>query len=271
MIFGRHHAASGPRDFLAKVRWWAWRPCCLVLCMGTAWLFVSLGAHAEDPSLAARWIPFNELTATNRAQVLAVTDHYTLRRIYGPRQFKGRQVHFEFLMDHMEACSVLAQSLRLITYRATRGADGRVFADNREGASGYLTSVLITNGKRVCYVEGKQEGFFTARGRGVAVVDYRQKTPDTIEYTGAVFAKVDNAALAALAQLFAAFVQGAVDENFECVLRNPRILSEKAITEPGVLAEALGRMPVEDRQLLDPFAQLLAIHSNAPPPASQSP
>jgi len=232
---------------------------------------VAIRAQAGQTNVAATLIPFDQLTVTNRALVRSVTDHYTLRRQYPARQFKARREEFAFLMDHMEACSVLAQKVGLIAYRATRAPDGRVYADNREGASGFLLQVLAANGKRIYSIEGSHRGLFTARGRGVAVVDFRQKEKDVIEYTGAVFVKVDSAVLAVLAQLFRVFLRGTVDRHFEHIILHPIVLSEKAFAEPQKLLAQIDEMPEADRQLLAPFAALLGASTNSPPGAAEQP
>jgi hypothetical protein len=220
----------------------------------------AIRTQAERTNIAATLIPFDRLTVTDRLLVRGVTDHYTLRREYKPQQFKARKEHLEFLMDHLEACSVLAQSVGLIRYRATREADGRVYADDREGAAGYIAEALspaVAGGKRVYYVEGTQRGLFDVRGRGVAVVDYVQVKSDAIEYTGALFVKVDNAIIAALTQLFAVFLRGTVDHQFEHVMRQPIALSKMALTDPQRLLDQIGQMPNEDKALLQPFAEML--------------
>src|SRR5206468_643252 len=146
----------------------------------------------------------------------------------------------DYLMDHLDACSVLAQSLGLIQYRARRGTDGRLFADDHEGAKGYLTLAYVGDGKRVYYVQGTEDGLFTVDGRGVAVVDYTQAAPGTIRYMGAMFVKVDNVVVAALAQLFGVFLQGTVDRHFSHVMGHPIKLSEMALSDPRPLLEKIG-------------------------------
>jgi hypothetical protein len=226
-------------------------------------------SRAESDTIASSLIPFDSMTASNQALVRSVTDHYTLRREYSAQEFKAQIATFEYLLDHMDACSALAQKLGLITYRATRDADGRFQANDREGAAGYLLNVDVYAGnrrdlfwgKRVFYVEGAQHGLFDVRGRGIAVVDYHRKSPDTIEYTRAAFVKVDNVVLAALAQLFSVFLQGTVDYHFEHVIRHPIMLSKKAQLEPQKLLDEIARMPAADRELLAPFSAL--VQSNA--------
>jgi len=214
---------------------------------------------AEDD--AARLIPFDSLTATNSALVHGVTDHYTLRCDYPAEDFNGRIPVFEYLLDHMESCSALAQKEGLITYRATRDAEGRLHADDHEGAAGYMVNVYTGIGKRVIFVEGTQHGLFDASGRGVAIIDYHTKTNDVIEYTRTAFVKVDNVILATVAQMFSVFLHGTVDHHFAKVIRNPVQLAAKAQTDPQKLLEEIAQMPAADRQLLAPFAEL--VRSNA--------
>jgi hypothetical protein len=217
--------------------------------------------RADDDTAASRVIPFDSMTVTNRAIVCSVTDHYTLRREYPAEEFAARVEVFEYLLDHMEACSVLAQQVGLITYRATRGADGRVQADDHAGATGYMLTVYAGTGKRIIYVEGMERGLFDVRGRGVAVVDYRARAGDAVEYERTAFVKVDNAVLAALAQLFSVFLRGTVDSHFTHVIRNPVVLSGRALADPQKLLDQIGQMPDTDQQLLAPFAVL--VRSNA--------
>lgn len=220
--------------------------------------------RADDASIVASLIPFDSLTATNRALVKTVTDHYTLRRSYSAQQFKGRKDEFEWLLSHMEACSVLAQKVGLITYRARDDGHGRLYADNREGSQGFLVLVYGSPTNDVFYVEGSNRGLFAARGRGVAVVNFSQKSPHLMEYTGAVYVKVDNAMLAELTHLFAIFLRGAVDRQFDHVLSQPVKLCELAQTEPKKVLGHIDQMPERDRALLRPFAELLASQSSAP-------
>jgi hypothetical protein len=217
--------------------------------------------RAEDEAVASRLIPFDSLTVTNRALAHEVTDHPTLHCDYTAEVFKARIPVFEYLFDHMDSCSALAQKVGLITYRAARDAEGRLYADDHDGAAGYMVNVYAVDGKRVIYVAGTQHGLFDASGRGVAVVDYHAKASDEIEYTRAAFVKVDNVILATMAQMFSVFLRGTVDRHFAKVIRNPVQLSEKAQTDPQKLLDEIGQMPAADQQLLAPFAEL--VRSNA--------
>ena len=230
-----------------------------------AWLFLGVLcaslARAEDEAVASRLIPFDSLSVTNRALAHDVTDHPTLHCDYPAEAFKGRIPMFEYLFDHMESCSALAQKVGLITYRATRDAEGRLHADDHDGAAGYMLTVYAGDGKRVIYVAGTQHGLFDASGRGVAVVDYHAKAGDEIEYTRTAFVKVDNVVLATMAQMFSIFLHGTVDKHFAKLIRNPVQLSEKAQSDPQKLLDLIAQMPVADQQLMAPFAEL--VRSNA--------
>ena len=112
-----------------------------------------------------------------------MVEHHNLRRQYAARWFRGRPEHFEFLMDHMVACSVLAQALGLIAYRAAEETPGRLFADDGAGAQGYLQQVYRAPGKRIYFVEGTQRGRLSAWGRGVVVVRYAPCAPADLPQT----------------------------------------------------------------------------------------
>jgi len=221
-------------------------------------LFGAPFARAENDTTASEVIPFDSMTVSNRDLVRGVTDHYTLRREYPAENFQARVAVFEYLIDHMESCSALAQQVGLITYRATRRADGRLYADDHAGATGFIYTAYAGPGKRVIYVEGTEHGWFDVGGRGVAVVDYHATQGDVIEYTRTAFVKVDNVVLAALTQLFSVFLRRTVDSHFTHVLHNPVLLSERAERDPQQLVNQIRRMPEVDHQLLAPFVALIS-------------
>jgi hypothetical protein len=225
-------------------------------------LFGAPIARSEGDTTASEVIPFDSMTVSNRDLVRSVTDHYTLRCEYPVEEFKARVAIFEYLIDHMESCSALAQNVGLITYRATRHPDGRLYADDHAGAAGYMLNVYAAVGKRVIHVEGTEHGWFDVSGRGVAVVDYHATQAGMIEYTRTAFVKVDNVMLAALTQLFSVFLHGTVDSHFTHVIHNPIVLSERAEREPQPLLDQIGLMPEADQQLLAPLVAL--VRSNAP-------
>ena len=227
--------------------------------------------RADESTVAESLIPFDALTVSNRFLVRGVTDHYTLRREYSAQRFTGRAEIFEYLLENMEVSCALAQQTGLISYRATRDSQGRLFADDTRGAAGFLLPVYSRNGKHAFYVEGTQRGVFLVRGRGVAIVDYRPASTAQLEYTGGIFVKVDNAVLAALAQLFSIFLRGTVDSHFQHVIRHPILLTTKAAEDPEGLLKQIGLMPEVDQKLMAPFAELLRTPTNADKVTSVSP
>jgi hypothetical protein len=202
-------------------------------------------------------VPLAALTEADRALVRPIVSRPTLRREYPPRTFRGKREHFEFLLDHIVACSVLSESLGLIEYRVAEVSPGRSYGDDREGARGYLQQVYCAEGVRVYYVEGTQQGGLWARGRGVVVVRFAQATPDTIEYTGRMLVRIDNKIAATLAQLFFVFVKGAVDRHFRGLISQPVSLCGLALQDPSAIAQCIEQMPPEDYRMLAPFAAML--------------
>ncbi len=235
--------------------------------VGATWVFLfilcAIPVRAEDDPVALRLIPFESMTVTNRALAHEATDHPTLHCEYPAEAFKAQIPVFEYLFDHMDSCSALAEKEGLITYRATRDAEGWLHADDHDGAAGFMVNIYASDGKRVIYVAGTQHGLFDASGRGVAIVDYRAKSGDEIEYTRAAFVKVDNAVLATMAQMFSVFLRGTVDKHFAKVIRNPVQLSEKAQSDPQKLLDDIGQMSADDQQLLAPFAELVKSNASA--------
>ncbi len=226
-------------------------------------LLSSVGARAARTNAPAALVPLAAMTESNRALVRPVLERYTLRRQYPPRLFRGRTDHFQFLMDHIAACSLLAQSLGLIVYRAVEEEPGRTFADDRIGAQGYIQQVYRSDGQRIFYVEGMQRGVFDVGGRGVAVVRYKQCAPDAIEYTGSMFVKIDNRIVAAFAEVFYVFVKGTVDRHFDGLMWQPIRLSGMALDEPATLQRRMAEMPAKDYAPLVPLAALLPGGTNA--------
>ena len=152
---------------------------------------------------------------------------------------------------------MLAQKAGLIVYRVDTRPDGRVHANDHAGGDGTMLRVFTNETKCIYDVEGSQNGVFHVHGHGVAVVDYKQSDPRTIEYTGALFVKVENAVAAVLAKLFSIFVRKTVDRQFDNVLNQPIVLSGLASTAPQKLLGHINDMPEADRTMLAPLAELL--------------
>ena len=202
-------------------------------------------------------IPLELMTPANQLLVRPVTTHYTLHRQYAPRRFTGQLADFEFLMDNLGACSILAEQAGMLDYRPILLPDGRLAADNHTDVAGWLLPVFCGANQRIYYVEGAQRGVVTARGRGVVVVDFRQVTPTEIEYSGQLFVRTDNPVAAALAHVFYIFLRQAVDQNFELVMRQPILFTRMAAKQPAVLHQLIQQLAAEDYRLLFAFDQRL--------------
>ncbi|MEI6083339.1 MAG: hypothetical protein WCS70_03460 [Verrucomicrobiota bacterium] len=197
------------------------------------------------------------MSATNQAMVRPVLERPTFHRDYATRRFLGRQEHFEYLLDHMDACSALSEHAGLINYRAVAQPDGRLYAENTEKAAGFLALVGCAPNERVYYMEGTQRGLFTAKGCGVIVVKYSQVTPDEMEFSGRLYVRIENSVVATLARVFFIFAKGAVDRNFNLVMRQPIDLTQLASGFPKELNEVIQQLPAADYPLVEPFGRLL--------------
>ena len=91
----------------------------------------------------------------------------------------------------------------------------------------------------------------------MVVVEFTQVSPDEIEYSGQLIVLIDNAVAATLAKLFFVFVKGAMDRNFDLVMRQPIDLAQLASSCPAELAAVIRGLPMADYQLLAPLAGLL--------------
>ena len=183
------------------------------------------------------------LSPTNQAAARPVVEHPTFHREYAARRFVGRIEHFEYLLDNMHVCSVWSEQTGLIDYRAVLLPDGRLYAENKEKANGWLELVGCDAGQRLFYMEGTQRGLFTAKGRGVILVKYKQISATEVEYSGKLWVRIDNGVVAGLAKLFFVFVKGAVDRNFELVIRQPVDLTSIAWYWPETLRELHRHLP----------------------------
>ena len=207
--------------------------------------------------LAATLVPLASMTESNRTLVQPVVEQYTLRRDYSAKTFRGRREQFEFLMDHFVACSALAEQLGLIRYRVVDDGPDRVVGDDGEGARGHIQQVYCTEGQRIYFVDGSQQGIFQARGRGVVVVQYSQAGSNTIEFSGQMLVKIDNPVVATLAQVFFVFVKSTVDWHFNHVISQPVNLSGLTLGEPEMIRRSIEEMPADDYRLLAPYLETL--------------
>jgi len=203
-------------------------------------------------------VPLETMSVKNQRLVRAVLTHCTLHRQPAPHRFTGRIEDFTFLLDNLGACAVLAHQCGLLSYKPAVMPDGRLVADNQQGAAGWLELIDCRPNRRVYYLEGAQSGNFTARGQAVVVVSYRQIGPTEMEYTGELFVRLDNALAAVLTHLFIAFVRHEVDQTFDDVMCVPTGLAQLALEHPSLLCDQIQQLPAEDYLRLLPFDQRLA-------------
>ncbi|MCG3148565.1 MAG: hypothetical protein PCFJNLEI_02009 [Verrucomicrobiae bacterium] len=208
--------------------------------------------------LCAILVAVESLSPTNQALAKPVLEHPTLRREYAPHKILGRVEHFEFLLDHMDVCSVVSEQTGLIDYRAVAQPDGRLYAENKEQAKGFLSLIGCEPGRRIFYMEGTQRGLFTAKGAGVIVLDYKQITPTEMECRGRLFVRIENSVVATLARMFFVFLKGAVDRNYRLVIAQPLDLTQLASGFPQELREFIATLTAADQALVEPFTALLA-------------
>jgi hypothetical protein len=203
-------------------------------------------------------LPIESMSLSNQILVSEVAEHCTLQRTVPPRRFPGRAENFGFMLDHMEISGVLAEKAGIIGYRPVMSPDGKLLADNKQEAAGFLIQVYCSEGRCIYYVEGTDRGMLTTRGQGVVVVDYKQVTPTEVEYSGEVYVRIDNGMAATLARLFYVFLRKSVDTNFAHVMRQPICLTELITENPQSLRTMIDESPGDDQQLLSPLEPLLS-------------
>lgn len=230
----------------------------------SAALLLSATVTSANPGTAAQEaIPFSSLTASNRALVQGVTDHYTLRRVYPVREFTGQPAHLEWLFDNLHATWALASACGLPARVTKLDEQGRMWTDDGDGSKGYFTAVHQAPGKRVYYMEGSQQKICTVRGRGVIVIDYVATPTNTVRCSGGQFIRVDQVFMAALTQIFRPFLTGMVDSTYKELLDPLRQLTELAVTQPAKLREIMRSRPAAEQRQWEGLERLLA----PPPPA----
>jgi hypothetical protein len=218
----------------------------------------SIRARAEPPSAAERQIPFAELSVTDSMLVHGVTDHYTLRREYATRSTEVDALSFVYLLDHPYECAVLAQHCGLIKIRLRIDDDGAIVLRGANGEShGRFVRILMTPSKRIYYFNGSTTGAIKAEGRGVAVLNFSLPWAGQIDYSGALFVKVDNARLNFLAQTFGIFLRRNLDRSYHEVIRTPLTLSVRALQDRDALLEKIDEMTAVDRVLMAEYVALL--------------
>ncbi|MBM3890029.1 MAG: hypothetical protein FJ388_13010 [Verrucomicrobia bacterium] len=228
----------------------------------TALLTTALTAQALPALASAKpesLIPLDRLDAAARARVGKVVPGYTFyRQVRVARDtFTARFDLFEYLINHLDQSSIVAQPLKIVQYRSQRTADGGYWADNRKGAVGYLWPLYAAPGERLYFAQGSDRAGKPVAGCAVVVVRYREQSPGVITCEMHAFVRVERWIQRLLARIFLPLVTGTVDRRFSEVLEVPVLVSEQATADPAKVIGVIDALPPEDRAMLQQFRRLL--------------
>ncbi|OHE81566.1 MAG: hypothetical protein A2107_07175 [Verrucomicrobia bacterium GWF2_62_7] len=205
-------------------------------------------------------IPFDKLDAATQARVRQVVPGHTFyRKVRLPKPtVHARYDVFEYLINHLDQCSVAAQLLKIVIYRSERRPDGSYFADDRKGAAGYLWPLLDTAGERLYFAQGVDKRGERVSGSAVILFRYREKQPGVIECELHGFVKVDSWMQRICALLFLPFITSTVDQRFGEVVNVPVQVSETATADPAKMLKLLDTLSPEDAAMMKEFRALVA-------------
>ena len=205
-------------------------------------------------------IPFDKLDAATQARVRQVVPGHTFyRKVRLPKPtVHARYDVFEYLINHLDQCSVAAQLLKIVIYRSERRPDGSYFADDRKGAAGYLWPLLDTAGERLYFAQGVDKRGERVSGSAVILFRYREKQPGVIECELHGFVKVDSWMQRICALLFLPFITSTVDQRFGEVVNVPVQVSETAPADPAKMLKLLDTLSPEDAAMMKEFRALVA-------------
>jgi hypothetical protein len=217
----------------------------------------SFASAAEKP---ASLIPFDKLDAAAQTRVRQVVPGYTfyrkLRTPYG--EFCARRELFEYLGDHLDVTTILGQRLGVVKFRCERMSDGGVWADNGEGARGFLWPLHSAPGERLFFVRGSDRSGEAVEGDSVVVVRFQEPEPGLIRCEVHAFVRLKTFFRKFLASLFLPFVTGTVGRRFGDVVSIPVLVSEEATLDPEKVLAVIDALPPEDAAKLREFRALLA-------------
>lgn len=216
---------------------------------------LSVAASGKPESL----IPLDRLDNAAKARAKKVVPGYTFyRQVRVPRDtFTARFELFEYLINHLDQASIVAQPLDIVQYRSQRTADGGYWANNRKGAVGYLWPLYAAPGERLYFAQGSDRGGQPVAGCAVVLVRYREKSPGVIWCEMHAFVKVENWIQRLLAHIFLPLLTGTVDRRFGEVLEVPVLVSEQATADPTKVIGVIDSLPAEDRAALQELRKLL--------------
>lgn len=231
------------------------------LCL-RVWLAAVLTVHAglamaaEEPESL---IPFDKLDAAAQTRVRQVVPGYTFyRKVNLPKpQIHSRYDVFEYLINHFDQCSVVAQQLKVVEYRSELRPDGSFYADNHKGAKGVIWPLYAAPGERLYFAHGEDNKGEPVAGFAVVMFRYRETKPETIVCELHGFVKVDSWMQRLCALFFLPFVTSTVDKRFSELVDVPLAVSEMATADPARVLKAMDELSADDAAKVKEFRMLL--------------
>ena len=225
-----------------------------VLLVGGAFTAVTFASERPEAM-----IPLDKLSPSERERLRQVIPDYTFHRkvVLQRNTANARYEVLEYLLNHLDETSMVAQPLKIVEYRSERRPDGSYFADNRKGSAGSLWPLLSLPGERLYFAQGSDREGKQVEGKAVVLLRYRERDPGTTAFEMHAFVKVESWIKQLLAKIFLPLVVGTVDKRFGEVLDVPVIVAELAATNPGKVLAAIDSLPAEDRARLEEFRQLV--------------
>ncbi len=211
-------------------------------------------------------IPFEKLDAAAQARLRLVIPGYTFyRKVQLTHPLvRSRYDVFEYLINNLDQCSIVAQPLKIVEYRSVRRPDGSYYADNRKGAVGCIWPLRAAPGERLYYAQGDDREGNMVVGCAVVMFLYRAKEPGVIEGELHAFVKIESWVQKLLALLFMPIVTDTVDRRFNEIVNVPTRVAEMATAEPANVLPVIDAMPPKDREMVAEFRKLLATPDKKP-------
>ena len=230
--------------------------CCRVLVAVALTAGANLATAVEEPESL---IPFDKLDAAALARVRQVVPSYTFyRKVHLPKPvIHARYDIFEYLVNHLDQCSIVAQPLKVVEYRSEKRPDGSYYADNHKGAKGIIWPLYAAPGERLYYAHGEDNKGEPVAGVAVVLFRYRETRPGAITCELHGFVKVDSWMQRLCALLFLPFITTTVDKRFSELVDVPLEVSEMATADPVRVLKAMDTLPPEDVAMVKEFRALL--------------
>jgi hypothetical protein len=215
--------------------------------------------EAEETASDSKLLPLDKLSEESRELTLSVTKQPTFELDLGPHQLEGSKAAFEYLLDHLELCAIAGRALHVGNYKSRREKDGRLFGDDGEGATGYLSFLYEADGKRVFFVDGQQKGIFTVGGHSIGVLDYAPAADvkSKLEYKLHLWVRVDNRFFAFLSRLFLSKSKSTATRQFTKMLSIPVGVTQKIHDDPKAVIREFDALDKTERETLGELRALV--------------